>query len=118
MDKLQWGNRKRLRCVKKITSRFADNNNNNNNNKEPVASLPPLPSPHRINNRDLGMSRSNGNENRKAFVSLSSEKEDRCRTTRGSVGLDDDSRIFMDAKKEKKKLALPKLLITLSNKEK
>lgn len=73
MDKLQWGNRKRLRCVKvkdknssasvngktdgdagsivvakkKITSRYADNNN-----KEPLqhhnASLPPLPSPHRI----------------------------------------------------------------------
>ena len=80
MDRLQWGNRKRLRCVKvkdknnsssaastsingksdgavvvkkKITSRFADSCNNNNKEAQPQhnASLPPLPSPHRINNR-------------------------------------------------------------------
>ncbi|XP_071904199.1 uncharacterized protein [Coffea arabica] len=147
MDRLQWGNRKRLRCVKvkdknnsssaastsingksdgavvvkkKITSRFADSCNNNNKEAQPQhnASLPPLPSPHRINNRDLGMSRSNGNENRKASMSLSPEKEDRYYTTRGSVGLDENHKMFVDAKEEKTKFVWPKLLVTLSNKEK
>lgn len=72
MDKLQWGNRKRLRCVKvkdsplngksdggssggggvvkkKITSRVVDNNitNNVNNCSKDGNALPPVPSPHR-----------------------------------------------------------------------
>lgn len=73
MDTLQWGNRKRLRCVKvkeknsssfsngksdggggrgegvlvkkRITSRVIDNNKESHQN----ASLPPVPSPHRLN---------------------------------------------------------------------
>lgn len=72
MDKLQWGNRKRLRCVKvkdsslngksdggsgggvvkkKITSRVVDNNNSNNVNNcsKDGHALPPVPSPHRPN---------------------------------------------------------------------
>lgn len=69
MDKLQWGNRKRLRCVKvkdsplngksdsgggggvvkkKITSRVVENNISNNCSKDGNA-LPPVPSPLRSN---------------------------------------------------------------------
>lgn len=69
-------------------------------------------------NRDLGSNRSIGNENRKASMSLSPEKEDRYYTTRGSVGLDDHSKLFMDKKEENKKFVWPKLLIALSSKEK
>lgn len=127
MDKLQWGNRKRLRCFKvkdstsngksdggivvkkKITSRVVDNT------KESTL-LPPISSPHRLN-RDLGVNRSNTNEHRKTSVS-SPEKEDRYYTTRGSVGVDDTSKLFIDSREEKKKMVWPKLLITLSSKEK
>ncbi|KAM3324864.1 hypothetical protein P3S67_006016 [Capsicum chacoense] len=130
MDKLQWGNRKRLRCFKvkgsssngksdgtnlivkkKITSRVVDNNNNKESNI-----LPPMSSPHRIN-RDLGVNRSNANEHRKISVS-SPEKEDRYYTTRGSVVVDDSSKLLVDAREEKKKMVWPKLHITLSSKEK
>lgn len=129
MDKLQWGNRKRLRCFKvkdstsnvksdggrslvvkkKITSRLVDNN------KESTLH-PPMSSPHRIN-RDLGVHRSNTNEHRKTSVS-SPEKEDRYYTTRGSVGVEDNSKLFMESREEKKKMVWPKLLIALSSKEK
>lgn len=67
--------------------------------------------------RDLGTNRSNGNENKKA-TTLSPDKEDRYYTTRGSVGLDDHSKLFMDSREEKKKVVWPKLLVTLSSKEK
>ncbi|CAN4113806.1 unnamed protein product [Withania somnifera] len=125
MDKLQWGNRKRLRCFKlkdstsngksdggnlivkkKIASRVVDNNKES----------PLMTSPHRLN-RDLGMNRSNTNEHRKTSVS-SPEKEDRYYTTRGSVGMDDNGKLFIDSREEKKKTVWPKLLITLSSKEK
>ncbi|XP_051131672.1 uncharacterized protein LOC127251824 [Andrographis paniculata] len=145
MDKLQWGNRKRLRCVKvkdpslngksdgngsvsggggvvkkKITSRVVENSHSNNVNScsKDGRPLPPVPSPHR-SHRDLGMSRSSLNDNRKASTSLSPEKEDRYYTTRGSGGLDDGCKaLFSDPKEEKKKVVWPKLLITLSSKEK
>ncbi|KAK4408634.1 hypothetical protein Sango_0444400 [Sesamum angolense] len=81
MDKLQWGNRKRL--------------------------------------RELGMSRSTANDNRKASASLSPEKEDRYYTTRGSGGFDVSSKaLFANPKEENRKIVWPKLLITLSSKEK
>lgn len=130
MDKLQWGNRKRLRCFKvkdstsngksdggrslvvkkKITSRVVDNN------KESGHLTLPMSSPHRLN-RDLGVNRSNANDHRKTSVS-SPEKEDRYYTTRGSVGVDDSSKLLMEPREEKKKMVWPKLLITLSSKEK
>ncbi|KAL3850375.1 hypothetical protein ACJIZ3_012257 [Penstemon smallii] len=143
MDKLQWGNRKRLRCVKvkdsslngksdgnisgggggvvkkKITSRVVDNNTNHIiNNSKDAHSLPPVPSPHRPN-RELGMSRSGANDNRKASTSSSPEKEDRYYTTRGSGAVDDGNKVlFTNPKEENKKVVWPKLLISLSSKEK
>lgn len=63
------------------------------------------------------MNRSNANEHRKTSVS-SPEKEDRYYTTRGSVGVDDSNKLFIDSREEKKKMVWPKLLITLSSKEK
>ncbi|RAL43051.1 unnamed protein product [Cuscuta campestris] len=115
MDKLQWGNKKRLRCMKvkesssngmkrKITSRV-------DNNKESVTP------PHR-SNRDVGTARSGASEFRKGMTSSSPEKEDRYYTTRGSVGLEDHSKLLPNPKVEKKKFVWPKLLITLSSKEK
>ncbi|CAA0828995.1 Protein of unknown function (DUF1639 [Striga hermonthica] len=151
MDKLQWGNRKRLRCVKvkdsslngksdgggggggcggvvkkKITSRVVDNNSHSNMNgsnnvnnisKDAHFHHPPAPSPHRPN-RELGMSRSITNECRKASTSsLSTEKEDRYYTTRGSVGVGfDDGGKY--PKEENRKVVWPKLLVSLSSKEK
>ncbi|KAH6811290.1 hypothetical protein C2S51_025052 [Perilla frutescens var. frutescens] len=144
MDKLQWGNRKRLRCVKvkdsplngksdgggvsgggavvkkKITSRVVDNNISNNVNScsKDGNTLPPVPSPLR-SNRDLGVNRSIANDNRKASTSLSPEKEDRYYTTRGSGGFDDASKaLFANPKEENRKIVWPKLLIALSSKEK
>jgi hypothetical protein len=48
---------------------------------------------------------------------LSPDKEDRYYTTRGSLGLDDNSKILVDTVKEEK-VVWPRLFITLSNKEK
>ncbi|KAG6411871.1 hypothetical protein SASPL_124524 [Salvia splendens] len=131
MDKLQWGKRKRMRCVKvkdsplsgksdsggggavvkkKITSRVVDNNCSKDGSV--------LPSPHR-STRDLGVSRSIANDTRKALASLSPEKEDRYYTTRGSGGFDDATKaLFVDPKEENRKVVWPKLLIALSSKEK
>ncbi|KZV36859.1 hypothetical protein F511_36027 [Dorcoceras hygrometricum] len=141
MDKLQWGNRKRLRCVKakdpdlngktdgssgggvmkkKITSRVVENNNHNINNvHKDGLGLPPVPSPHRPN-REMGMSRSGADDNRKASASSSPEKEDRYYTTRGSSGGFEDGHklLFANPAEEIKKMVWPKLLISLSNKEK
>ena len=54
--------------------------------------------------------------NRKSSA-LSPDKEDRYYTTRGSLGLDDNSKILVDTVKEEK-VVWPRLFITLSNKEK
>lgn len=67
--------------------------------------------------RELGTT-NRSNENRKASMSLSPEKEDRYYTTRGSVGLDDHNKSFTDIKEDNKKFVWPKLLIPLSSKEK
>ncbi|GMQ00562.1 hypothetical protein CsSME_00047600 [Camellia sinensis var. sinensis] len=120
MDKLQWGNRKRLRCVKvkdsvldksddggagggaaaaalrkKTTSRVDRRVVVGADNKQPYLPPPPLQSPHRL-------ARSMLNENRKISTSSSPEKEDRYYTTRGSIiGLDDSSsKLFMEARRE------------------
>jgi hypothetical protein len=54
--------------------------------------------------------------NRKSSA-LSPDKEDRYYATRGSLGLDDNSKILVDTVKEEK-VVWPRLFITLSNKEK
>lgn len=66
------------------------------------------------------MSRCTANDSRKASASsLSPEKEDRYYTTRGSGAFDDASKaLFANPKEENKKIVWPKLLISLSSKEK
>ncbi|KAK1412004.1 hypothetical protein QVD17_32921 [Tagetes erecta] len=128
MDKLQWGNRKRLRFVKvkettvmngksvgneiavkkKSTSQRVDRKVVN----EQDTHLPPLhaSSPQRIN--------------RKIMSALSSPEKDRYYTTRGSTGggFEESSSskkvLTMDVKQESKKTVWPKLFTTLSSKEK
>ncbi|XP_040995337.1 uncharacterized protein LOC121241579 [Juglans microcarpa x Juglans regia] len=119
---LQWGNRKRLRCVKvkdqslankldclgkkKITSRV-DRRVVGTAERDWVS-----PQPHRVNkNPDSPMN------HQKTMVS-SPEKEDRYYTTRGSLGLDDNGKVLMDHVKEDRGFVWPKLFITLSSKEK
>ncbi|KAI3683451.1 hypothetical protein L1987_83954 [Smallanthus sonchifolius] len=132
MDKLQWGNRKRLRFVKvkestvmngksdgngivvkkKITSQRVDRRVVNEQDSHHHNHLPPLhaSSPQRIN--------------RKIMSALSSPEKDRYYTTRGSSGggFDESSSskkvLTMDAHKESKKTVWPKLFTTLSSKEK
>ncbi|XP_024983422.1 uncharacterized protein LOC112519501 [Cynara cardunculus var. scolymus] len=130
MDKLQWGNRKRLRCVKVKESTVMNGKSDGNgivvkkkitsqrvdrrvvNEQDSHHPLPPLhaSSPQRLN--------------RKIMSALSSpEKEDRYYSTRGSgAGFDDSSSskkvLNVDAKKESKRAVWPKLFTTLSSKEK
>ncbi|XWS58511.1 hypothetical protein CRYUN_Cryun08bG0040400 [Craigia yunnanensis] len=123
---LQWGNRKRLRCVRvkdpqkifhksnaiirrRITSRLLD--------KE---SSPFSQSNHHLTrNSEAAILRSGTTEHRKT---LSPEKEDRYYTTRGSaVGLvDENGKVALDSNngEDNKGLVWPKLYITLSSKEK
>ncbi|XP_022719966.1 uncharacterized protein LOC111277813 isoform X2 [Durio zibethinus] len=123
---LQWGNRKRLRCVRvkdpqkishkskaiirrRITSRLLD--------KE---SSPFSQSNTRLTrNSEAAILRSGTAEHRKA---VSPEKEDRYYTTRGSaVGLvDENGKVALDSTngEDNKGLVWPKLYITLSSKEK
>ncbi|KAJ9153329.1 hypothetical protein P3X46_026777 [Hevea brasiliensis] len=114
---LQWGTKKRLRCVK------VKKDQNLANKSKPIDSLPKKKftsrivtaekeSPSRvIKSSDLPMN------NRKSSA-LSPEKEDRYYTTRGSLGFDDNGKVLMDNVKEDKSLVWPKLFISLSSKEK
>lgn len=116
---LQWGKRKRLRCVKvkndvdnksddclvrkKITSRI----------DRRVVAEAPSPLPHR-SIRDSPMSRMRGKS-----TSCSPDKEDRYYTTRGSLGFDDNGKVYMDSGRREDKVAVwPKLFLSLSSKEK
>ncbi|KAJ4822516.1 hypothetical protein Tsubulata_023252 [Turnera subulata] len=115
---LKWGSRKKLRRVKVKKAR------NSANKSKPTDPLPRKKltsraatatgkqSPSRlIKNSDLLTN------NRKPSP-LSPEKEDRYYTTRGSLGLDDSSKVLIDNLKEEKGPVWPKLFIALSNKEK
>ncbi|KAJ8760088.1 hypothetical protein K2173_010944 [Erythroxylum novogranatense] len=114
---LQWGTKKRLRCVK------MKRDQNLGNKSKPTNSLPKKRLTSRVvtadkeslsrhaKNSDLSMN------NRKPSV-LSPEKEDRYYTTRGSLVLDDSGKVLMENVKEDKTLSWPRLFITLSNKEK
>ncbi|CAN1192249.1 hypothetical protein LINPERPRIM_LOCUS22605 [Linum perenne] len=113
---LQWGTKKRLRCVK------LKKNQNLASSSRPTDFFPKKrltsavvstkkDSPSRfIKNSDMLSNR------RKVS---SPEKEDRYYTTRGSMGLDESSKILFDSMKlEDKGHVWPKLFISLSNKEK
>lgn len=113
---LQWGNRKRLRCVrvredgvieksngvirKKATSRI---------DRRVVTGEKEPPLLH-----SNGLNRANESRKRQ---SSSPEKEDRFYTTRGS-GLDENGRVVTDGGDERKGFVWPKFYISLSSKEK
>ncbi|KAJ7009413.1 hypothetical protein NC653_000176 [Populus alba x Populus x berolinensis] len=113
---LQWGSTKRLRCVKVKKTQNLGNKSKLNDSlpkkkltSRAVATDKDFPS-RLIKNSDLL------SNIRKSSV-LSPDKEDRYYTTRGSMGLDDNSKILMDNVKEEK-VVWPRLFIALSNKEK
>lgn len=118
MDTLQWGNRKRLRCVK-VKSRV---------DRRGVVERENLKQSHppSTNFREFGINRSSLMEDRKIGSSsaTSPEKEDRYYPTRGSGGLiDKNAKLFKEVKannnsSNNKKLVWPKLYISLSSKEK
>uniref|UniRef100_A0A5B6Z744 Uncharacterized protein n=1 Tax=Davidia involucrata TaxID=16924 RepID=A0A5B6Z744_DAVIN len=125
---LQWGNRKRLRCVRvkdpeisnqsnggrvrrKITSRFVT-----------ASEKETFPfQPTRLARNSFEAAATLRSENRKSS-SASPEKEDRFYTTRGSVvGLDENGKVSAadgGGGDENRGLVWPKLYITLSSKEK
>ncbi|KAF2288185.1 hypothetical protein GH714_004866 [Hevea brasiliensis] len=126
---LQWGNKKRLRCVRvrdpeiisqrsdgvfrrKITTRI---------DRRIVSSATEKETSHPQSNRltrnsEAATLRSGTTENRK---SASPEKEDRYYTTRGSMSVDENGKISIDGNNgEDKGHVWPKLYITLSSKEK
>lgn len=77
----------------------------------------PSPNPPHRSSRNTELNRASGLENRKA--ASSPEKEDRYYTTRGSMGLDDNGKVFMDGVGgEDRGLVWPKLFTSLSSKEK
>ncbi|XP_076886980.1 uncharacterized protein LOC143536999 [Bidens hawaiensis] len=117
MDKLQWGNRKRLRCVKVKES---DGNG---------IVMPKKRVDRRVvteqQDSHYHPSSSPQSLSKKTISALSSpEKEDRYYTTRGStgVGFDESSSskkvLTMESKKESNKTVWPRLYTTLSSKEK
>ncbi|KAJ4971089.1 hypothetical protein NE237_004188 [Protea cynaroides] len=122
---LQWGNRKRLRCVKvkeeatteksdgvirkKITSRV-----DRRVVRGEEAPLPHLQPNHINRNSETSTVPFTASESRK---SSSPEKEDRYYTTRGSLAFDDNGKIFMDGGQDRG-VVWPKLFISLSSKEK
>ncbi|EEF36911.1 conserved hypothetical protein [Ricinus communis] len=133
---LQWGNKKRLRCVRvrdpqiisqrsdgvfrrKITTRIDRRVISSTTDKE--TSHPQ--SNHRLtrNSEAAAILRSSVTENKK---SASPEKEDRYYTTRGSVvgvGVDENGKVSWDANNgddNKGHVVWPKLYISLSSKEK
>ncbi|CAN7084440.1 unnamed protein product [Brassica oleracea var. botrytis] len=114
---LQWGERKRVRCmkVKKDQSRKSSYSLTKRKLISRAVSSD-RGSPSRHLNRPNKMVESPGNV-RRSFVA-SPEKEDRYYTTRGSMGTDESGKIIKEAVKETKKHVWPKLFINLSNKEK
>ncbi|CAH8354553.1 unnamed protein product [Eruca vesicaria subsp. sativa] len=118
---LQWGERKRVRCMKvKKDQSLRDGKSSASLPKRklmPRAVSSERGSPSRHLNRPNKMVDSPGNV-RRSFVA-SPEKEDRYYTTRGSMGgTDENGKTIREPVKENKKHVWPKLFITLSNKEK
>ncbi|XP_057437714.1 uncharacterized protein LOC130729881 [Lotus japonicus] len=129
---LQWGNRKRLRCVRvkdpRISTRLnggggirrklasgVDHHRSGVTASEKETSHHPHQQPNRLTrNSDGTILRAAAGENRK---SASPEKEDRYYTTRGSA--EDTGKFTGDVNiGEEKAFVWPKLYITLSSKEK
>ncbi|CAE5960222.1 unnamed protein product [Arabidopsis arenosa] len=117
---LQWGERKRVRCMKvKKDQSLANGKSTDCLTKRKLISRAVSSergSPSRHLNRPNKITDSLVNV-RRSFVA-SPEKEDRYYTTRGSMGIDESGKIIKEPVKETKKHVWPKLFITLSNKEK
>lgn len=127
MDKLQWGNRKRLRFMKVKESTLMNGKSDGNEISVKKKSTSQRVDRRVVNEQDsLPLHASSPQRlNRKVMSALSSpEKEDRYYTTRGSSvsGFEESSSsrkvLQMDTKKESKKTAWPKLYTTLSSREK
>ncbi|MED6108496.1 hypothetical protein PIB30_024526 [Stylosanthes scabra] len=125
---LQWGNRKRIRCVRVKDPRISTRLNavvggitrklvHNNNNHKETSHL----HPNRLTRNSDGaiLRSSGGGDNRK---SASPEKEDRYYTTRGSAAVtaeENNGKNSGDGNNgEERAVVWPKLYITLSSKEK
>ncbi|XP_021891127.1 uncharacterized protein LOC110809565 [Carica papaya] len=116
---LQWGDRKRVRCMKVKKDQNFGKKSVDSLAKKKIGSRvsffekkSPSSQANRPNrNSDLPMN------NRKPSVA-SPEKEERYYTTRGSSGLDDNEKVLLDSLKENKAFVWPKLFTTLSSKEK
>lgn len=145
---LQWGNRKRLRCVKikdEDASEKSDGGGGSSVIRKKTTSridrrvvrtdkdTPPPPSPYRLPNKNgesimtpvrsiSGVSgNENNNNNHRVSQSCSPEKEDRYYTTRGSLmGFEDNGKMFLETGGDdnNKGSVWPRLFISLSNKEK
>ncbi|XP_077210234.1 uncharacterized protein LOC143845711 [Tasmannia lanceolata] len=112
---LQWGNRKRLRCIKmngqdlsEKSDRVVRRRTTSRTDRKEAPSL----NPNRLNRNSDSVATS---ENRKSG-SCSPEKEDRYYSTRGS-GLEESGKIFTDLGFERG-FVWPKLFVSLSSKEK
>ncbi|CAL0323394.1 unnamed protein product [Lupinus luteus] len=124
---LQWGNRKRLRCVRLKDPRISSRLNGGIRKKltvppsgvtvlEKEGSLVHQQQPNRLTrNSDGSIHRSAVVDNRK---STSPEKEDRYYTTRGSSVVADENHGKLTGDRDERALVWPKLYITLSSKEK
>ncbi|KAK4773554.1 hypothetical protein SAY87_028573 [Trapa incisa] len=133
---LQWGNRKRHRCVKVKSKdhRAAPTSvNQNQSNLTPSKlssdSLARKRNSSVINTKKDSFSQSphrgvtrnsDPSANKRKPSQHSPEKEDRFYTTRGSVGADESSKMLSDhkAKNDKGAVVWPKLFLSLSSKEK
>ncbi|EXC34520.1 hypothetical protein L484_019117 [Morus notabilis] len=132
---LQWGNRKRLRCVKVKKDQNLNNNNNNNNNndkssldcldKKKVITSRIVSSPKDSSSLQQRLNKNLGSPtNNRKPAALSPEKEDRYYTTRGSLGLDENGKMLgLDHHNGhlgdiKRNNVWPKLFLSLSSKEK
>ncbi|XP_015899373.1 uncharacterized protein LOC107432699 [Ziziphus jujuba] len=133
---LQWGNKKRLRCVRvkgsdvaerfggggirrKISSSRIDRCLVTASDKEISHHL----QPNRLTRNSEGATLRSGSVDNHRKSSSSPEKEDRFYTTRGSVGLEENGngKVSGDGhnnNREDRGLVWPKLYITLSSKEK
>ncbi|KAK3409665.1 uncharacterized protein LOC104422283 isoform X1 [Eucalyptus grandis] len=131
---LQWGNRKRHRCVKVKNKdhNFSSTNNapNNNSSTSKLSSdsfgkkkimngvvNTKRDSSHHSPHRGLSSRNSEAHMNKRK---ASPEKEDRFYTTRGSLGADENGKVLLDhnMKNDKGVVVWPKLFLSLSNKEK
>ncbi|CAN8287994.1 unnamed protein product [Cochlearia groenlandica] len=124
---LQWGDRKRVRCMKvkkdqrisnpkSTDSSLATTKRSSSSNKLVSRSERGSPSSRHLNRPNNKIIDSTFNV-RRSFVA-SPDKEDRYYTTRGSMSVDENGKVVKEPVKETKKHVWPKLFTTLSNKEK